>query len=295
MLTERQKLPMSVIKRQLHLDLPSSQDLTTLQCTGQWMAATCSHAVNALNWSSKKWFSHLLVPDQQAEAFGPDRQNAWVVPAGISVWVPWWRPHATLAAPSQSCSRWSSAFPPLSTDRSLWTRTPCRTCRCSLLRRGAETAGLPALKRRRTLFVSQWGHLQGGTQEIVNQPNPKKYHGIKSTAVGPGTISNAGLMRWPKSTSLLRSSSQRFGASSSSIVLMAIRVACEAVCSFVSSRTLPCFSISSKRPRCFIRAICMKKTGKTTIQKKNPFQLNQWGQLMLKTLEIDYASESSLG
>lgn len=85
------------------------------------------------------------------------------------------------------------------------------------------------------------------------------------------TISNAGLMRWPKSTSLFKSSSQRFGASSSSMVVMAIRVVCDAACkrlhpytllsawNLVSNSMRPCFSRSSKRPLCFIKAICKEK------------------------------------
>lgn len=86
------------------------------------------------------------------------------------------------------------------------------------------------------------------------------------------TISNAGLIRWPKSTSLSRSSSQRFGASSSNIVIIAMRVACDAAFRVLHPYTLlsvwnlvfnsiePCFSRSSKRPPCFIIAICKKPT-----------------------------------
>lgn len=85
------------------------------------------------------------------------------------------------------------------------------------------------------------------------------------------TISNAGLIRWPKSTSLFRSSSQRFGASSSSMVVMAMRVVCDAACeqlrpntllsawNFVSNSMRPWVSRSSKRPLCFIKAICKEK------------------------------------
>ncbi len=80
------------------------------------------------------------------------------------------------------------------------------------------------------------------------------------------TISSSGLIRWPKSTSLSRSSSHRFGANSSNMVSMATRVETEAGSMRSSSRTkpdwnleskrnCPCVSRSSNSPLCFIRAI----------------------------------------
>lgn len=80
------------------------------------------------------------------------------------------------------------------------------------------------------------------------------------------TISSSGLIRWPKSTSLSRSSSHKFGANSSNMVSMARRVETEAGSMWSSSRTkldwnleskrnCPCVSISSNSPLCFIRAI----------------------------------------